>query len=170
MSVPHARATAVTSTDEHAAGQVPGLLEVLAQVPDPRKRRGRRYLLVPVLAVTAACMLAGAKNFREIGDQAADLPQEVQRRLGGTRHPLRRTIIAPSQKRRRSGGAGRPGRRWPSATCTGRPRSPERSGHCSMLTGRPEGWLPKNCPLWVPLMTTRMATRSPSATMSASSA
>ena len=41
MPVPHARATAVTSTDDHAAGQVPGLLEVLAQVPDPRKRRGR---------------------------------------------------------------------------------------------------------------------------------
>ncbi len=76
MPVPHARATAVTSTDEHAVGEVPGLLEVLAQVPDPRKRRGRRYLLVFVLAVAVACVPAGAKNFREIGDQAADLPQE----------------------------------------------------------------------------------------------
>jgi hypothetical protein len=41
MPVSHARDTAVTSTDEQAAAQVPGLLEVLAQVPDPRKRRGR---------------------------------------------------------------------------------------------------------------------------------
>ena len=80
MPVSHARATAVTSTDEDAAGDVPGLLEVLARVPDPRKRRGRRYLLVFVLAVAVACVLAGAKSFREIGDQAADLPQEV---LGG---------------------------------------------------------------------------------------
>jgi hypothetical protein len=87
MPVPHARATAVTSTDEHPAGQVPGLLEVLAQVPDPRERRGRRYLLVFVLAVAVACVPAGAKNFREIGDQAADLPQEVLRRLGGTPPP-----------------------------------------------------------------------------------
>jgi predicted transposase YbfD/YdcC len=102
MPVSHARATAVTSTDEHAAGEVPGLLEVLAQVPDPRKLRGRRYLLVFVLAVAVACVLAGAKNFREIGDQAADLPQEVLRRLGGTRHPLRRKIIAPSEKRIRT--------------------------------------------------------------------
>ena len=102
MPVSHARATAVTSTDEHAAGEVPGLLEVLAQVPDPRERRGRRYLLVFVLAVAVACVPAGAKNFREIGDQAADLPQEVLRRLGGTRHPLRGKIIAPSEKRIRT--------------------------------------------------------------------
>ena len=32
MPVPHARATAVTSTDEQASGKVPGLLEVLARV------------------------------------------------------------------------------------------------------------------------------------------
>jgi hypothetical protein len=55
-----------------------------------------------VLAVAVACMLAGAKNFREIGDQAADLPQEVLRRLGGTRHPLRHKIIAPGEKRIRT--------------------------------------------------------------------
>ena len=56
---------------------------MLAQVPDPRKRRGRRYSLVFVLAVAVGCVLAGAKNFREIGDQAADLPQDVLARLGG---------------------------------------------------------------------------------------
>ena len=61
-----------------------------------------RYLLVCVLAVAVACVLAGAKNFREIGDQAADLPQEVLRRLGGTPHPLRCKIIAPSEKRIRT--------------------------------------------------------------------
>ncbi len=110
MPVPHARATDVTSTDEHAAGQVPGLLEVRAQVPDPRKRRGRRYLPVFVLAVAVAGVPAGAKNFREIGDQAADLPQEVLRRLGGTRHPLRRKIIAPSEKRMHPGPCHRRGR------------------------------------------------------------
>ena len=102
MPVSHARATAVTSTDENAAGEVPGLLEVLALVPDPRKRRGRRYLLVFVLAVAVACALAGAKNFREIGDHAADLPQEVLARLGGRPHPLLRRIIAPSEKRIRT--------------------------------------------------------------------
>jgi predicted transposase YbfD/YdcC len=102
MPVSHARATAVTSTDEQASGKVPGLLEVLARVPDPRRFRGRRYRLAFVLAVAVACVLAGAKTFREIGDQAADLPQEVLRRLGGTRHPLRGKIIIPSEKRIRT--------------------------------------------------------------------
>ena len=81
---------------------VPGLLEVLAQVPDPRRRRGRRYTLVFVLAVAVACVLAGAKNFREIGDQAADLPQEVLARLGGRPHPLLRRSSRPSEKRIRT--------------------------------------------------------------------
>ena len=97
MPVSHARATTVTSTDGDACGDVPGLLEVLARVPDPRKRRGRRYPLVFVLAVAVACVLAEAKSFREIGDQAADLPQEVLGRLGGRPHPLLRRIIAPSE-------------------------------------------------------------------------
>ena len=83
MPVSHARVTAVTSTDD----ELPGLLEVLARVPDPRRRRGRRYTLVFMLAVAVACVLAGAKNFREIG---------------GRPHPLLRTIIAPSEKRIRT--------------------------------------------------------------------
>ncbi len=102
MIAPHAHAIAVTSTDEHASREVPGLLEVLALVPDPRRRRGRRYLLAFVLAVAVACVLAGAKSFREIGDQAADLPQEVLSRLGGRPHPLLRRIIAPSETRIRT--------------------------------------------------------------------
>jgi predicted transposase YbfD/YdcC len=105
MPVSHAPATTVTSTDEsagQAGGEVPGLLAVLALVPDTRKRRGRRFSLVFILAVAVACVLAQAKSFREIGDHAADLPQEVLARLGGTPRPLLRTIVAPSEKRIRT--------------------------------------------------------------------
>jgi predicted transposase YbfD/YdcC len=84
------------------AGKVPGLLAVLALVPDPRRPRGRRFPLVFMLAVAAACTLAGAKTFREIGDHAADLPQNVLRDLGGKPHPLRRKVIAPSETRIRT--------------------------------------------------------------------
>lgn len=98
MPVSHARAATVTSTDK----DVPGLLEVLAQVRDPRKRRGRRFGLVFMLAVAVVCVLAGAKNFREIGDQAADLPQDLLARLGGRPRPLLRRITAPSEKRIRT--------------------------------------------------------------------
>lgn len=48
-------------------------------MPDPRKRRGRRYLLV------FACALSGARNFREAGDHAVDLPQEVFAAWAGVR-------------------------------------------------------------------------------------
>ena len=97
----HARITAVTSAIKEA-GKVPGLLSVLALVPDPRELRGRRYPLTFVLAVAAVCTLAGAKTFRETGDQAADLPQDVLRDLGGKPHPLLRKIIAPSETRIRT--------------------------------------------------------------------
>jgi predicted transposase YbfD/YdcC len=84
------------------AGKVPCLLAVLALVPDPRGQRGRRFSLVFVLAVAAACTPAGARTFREVGDQAADLPQDVLRALGGRLHPLRRRIVAPSETRIRT--------------------------------------------------------------------
>ena len=102
MPVSHVRAAAVASTVEQAGDEIPGLLEVLAWVPDPRRNRGRRYRLVFMLTVAVACVLAGAKNFREIGDQARDLPQDVLRRLGGQPHPLLRKIITPSEKRIRT--------------------------------------------------------------------
>lgn len=70
--------------------------------PGPAEAPGRRYPLVFVLAVAVACVLAEAKSFREIGNQAADLPQEVLGRLGGRPHPLLRRIIAPSEKRIRT--------------------------------------------------------------------
>jgi DDE_Tnp_1-associated/Transposase DDE domain len=98
VSVSHAAADAPASTSE----QIPGLLAVLSTVPDPRKRRGRRFTLVFVLAVAAVCVLAGAASFREIGDQAADLPQELLAVLGGIPHPLWRRIIVPSEKRFRT--------------------------------------------------------------------
>jgi predicted transposase YbfD/YdcC len=86
------------------AGQdrVPGMLEVLAQVTDPRRRRGRRFTLAFTLAVAVVCVLAGARSFREIGDQAADLPQDMLAALGGAPCPLRRRIAVPSEKRIRT--------------------------------------------------------------------
>jgi predicted transposase YbfD/YdcC len=65
-------------------------------------RRGRRFSLPFVLAVTVICALAGARSFREAGDTARDLPQEVLAALGGVRHPLRRVMAAPSEKRIRT--------------------------------------------------------------------
>ena len=60
------------------------LLDLLAQVPDPRKRRGRRHPLAGLLAVGIAAVIAGSRSFAAIGQWAADAGPEV---LGAVRGP-----------------------------------------------------------------------------------
>jgi predicted transposase YbfD/YdcC len=70
---------------------------MLGTIADPRKPRGLRHQIGAVLAVTVFAVLAGARNFREAGDRAADLPQELLE-LAGCRAD-RRTgrYVAPSE-------------------------------------------------------------------------
>jgi hypothetical protein len=42
-------------------------IDLLAQVPDPRKRRGRRHPLAGLLAVGVAAVIAGSRSFAAIG-------------------------------------------------------------------------------------------------------
>jgi predicted transposase YbfD/YdcC len=63
------------------------LLELLAQVPDPRKRRGRRHALAGLLAVGIAAVVAGSRSFAAIGQWAADAGPEVLDALGAARGP-----------------------------------------------------------------------------------
>jgi predicted transposase YbfD/YdcC len=102
VPVSHAPVPSRALNDAVGQDRVPGLLEALAQVADPRKRRGRRFALAFTLAVAVVCVLAGARTFREIGDQAADLPQDMLAALGGVPCPLRRRIPVPSEKRIRT--------------------------------------------------------------------
>src|SRR5271156_5460340 len=63
------------------------LLELLAQVPDPRKKRGRRHPLAGLLAVGIAAVTAGSRSFAAIGQWAADAGPEVLAGLGAARGP-----------------------------------------------------------------------------------
>ena len=63
------------------------LLDLLAQVPDPRKRRGRRHPLAGLLAVGIAAVIAGSRSFAAIGQWAADAGPEVLAGLGAARGP-----------------------------------------------------------------------------------
>ena len=63
------------------------LLDLLAQVPDPRKRRGRRHALAALLAVGIAAVIAGSRSFAAIGQWAADAGPEVLAGLGAARGP-----------------------------------------------------------------------------------
>jgi hypothetical protein len=59
-----------------------GLLDALAQVKDGRFRRGVRYKLSSILAVTVCSVLCGIDSFRGIAEYAANLPLEVRKRFG----------------------------------------------------------------------------------------
>ncbi len=63
------------------------LLGLLAQVPDPRKRRGRRHPLAGLLAAGIAAVIAGSRSFAAIGQWAADAGAEVLAGLGAARGP-----------------------------------------------------------------------------------
>jgi predicted transposase YbfD/YdcC len=63
------------------------LLDLLAQVPDPRKRRGRRHALAGLLATGIAAVIAGSRSFAAIGQWAADAGPEILAGLGAARGP-----------------------------------------------------------------------------------
>jgi predicted transposase YbfD/YdcC len=75
------------SSPTAAAARSRYLLDLLAQVPDPRKRRGRRHALAGLLAVGAAAVIAGARSFAAIGQWAADAGPEALAALGADRGP-----------------------------------------------------------------------------------
>ena len=63
------------------------LLDLLAQVPDPRRKRGRRHPLAGLIAVGIAAVIAGSRSFAAIGQWAADAGAEVLAGLGAVRGP-----------------------------------------------------------------------------------
>jgi predicted transposase YbfD/YdcC len=71
-----------------------GLLEALAQVPDPRKRRGQRHPILGLLAGILTALLCGARSLVEIYEVIEALTPAQRRRLGLTRPeaPSRATI------------------------------------------------------------------------------
>lgn len=61
------------------------LLEVLAQVPDPRSRHGRRHPLSAILALAVLAMLSGAKSYQAIAQFGRDKGFALAHVLGFTR-------------------------------------------------------------------------------------
>ncbi|XRQ05933.1 ISAs1 family transposase [Actinomadura welshii] len=61
---------------------LPALVEMLDRIPDPRRRRGRRYRLGPMLALCLVAVLSGATTLAKIGRIAAGLDASVLRELG----------------------------------------------------------------------------------------
>ncbi|MDI7268785.1 MAG: ISAs1 family transposase [Myxococcota bacterium] len=62
-----------------------GLFEILAGVPDHRKRRGIRHRVQSLLATAICAVLAGARSFVAMGEWAAEQSKETLVRLGSKR-------------------------------------------------------------------------------------
>lgn len=69
--------------DEQTIGR--SLLAAFAEVPDPRKPRGRRHPLPAVLALSTAAMLSGARSLYAIAQWGRLQPLAVVEALGFTR-------------------------------------------------------------------------------------
>jgi predicted transposase YbfD/YdcC len=69
----------VSHAHPQGAGQqvISALRGLFGQLVDPRRPRGVRHTLASVLTVTVLAALAGAGNFREAGDRAAELPEPL---------------------------------------------------------------------------------------------
>jgi predicted transposase YbfD/YdcC len=63
------------------------LLDLLAQIPDPRRKRLRRHSLAGLLAVGIASVIAGSRSFAAIGQWAADAGADAPAGLGAARGP-----------------------------------------------------------------------------------
>lgn len=81
-----------------------GLLSFLAEVPDPRRRQGRRHPLTAILALVCCAIMSGAKSYAAIGQWGEDQDIALMHRLGFTRTPpkaggLRKVLIALDRTR-----------------------------------------------------------------------
>jgi hypothetical protein len=63
----------------------PSLLTVLADVPDPRGRRGKRHPLTAILAMAVAATLCGAKSYAAMADWGRNYGPAFAQALGFTR-------------------------------------------------------------------------------------
>ena len=77
--------------------ELSSLMDVLRQIPDPRKRRGIRHRKVTLLAISVAAVLSGARSLEAIAQWARQCTQAELRRLGCRRNPRTKRYEAPSE-------------------------------------------------------------------------
>lgn len=89
--------TVMVNLKAMTAERANSLIQFLARIKDPRKRRGIRHQQVAVLAIAICAVLSGCRSFSAIGEWAADLSQRLLKRLGCRRDPVTKRYIPPSE-------------------------------------------------------------------------
>ena len=74
-----------------------GPLTALADLPDPRSRRGVRHGAIVVVAAAVCAVVAGSRSYTAIGEWVADLPGDTAVLLGidACRRPSEAMIRGP---------------------------------------------------------------------------
>src|SRR5260370_2618930 len=85
----------VRGLDTESCGDLRGFL---AALPEPRRRRGRRYTYVCLVALAAGAMLGGANSVTAIYRWGRDAPEHVLVALGVTARKRTGEIWPPSLK------------------------------------------------------------------------
>src|SRR4051794_36730188 len=85
--MPALSSSLITSLSTAPAGtcapeRTDGLLAALAELPDPRSRRGIRHCAVVVIAAAVCAVVAGSRSYTAIAEWVADLPAETANVLG----------------------------------------------------------------------------------------
>ena len=65
-----------------AAAQVPSLLAILAEMPDPRQPRGRRHRLDAMLTVLCLAVLCGSRSVLAVSEWGPQHDDDLRERLG----------------------------------------------------------------------------------------
>ncbi|ORU94948.1 MAG: hypothetical protein A6F70_10340 [Cycloclasticus sp. symbiont of Bathymodiolus heckerae] len=63
------------------ADQMRTLPEFFADIPDPRRKQGRRHSLSCILAISAGAVLCGMEGYKAISGWADDLGQKARARF-----------------------------------------------------------------------------------------
>ena len=102
MPVSHAATIPVdVEPAEVGLADIAELYTLFMQVTDPRSPRGVRHGVATVLTVMVLVVLAGARNFREAGDHAADLPDLLLRAAVARCDPRTGALIGRASCRER---------------------------------------------------------------------
>jgi hypothetical protein len=83
--------------EDEAVSGPGGLLQRLAVLTDPRKRRGVRHTFVSLVAITAAALVSGARSLTAVGEFARELSAEQLARLGARPSPYTGRYTPPDE-------------------------------------------------------------------------
>jgi len=73
------------------------LIAVLSQVADPRKQRGRRHLMISILAISICAIMSNARGFTAIAEWAKRCDQKMLARLRCRYDQGTKCYVAPSE-------------------------------------------------------------------------